>query len=54
MGGCLLELTFETDDALQQKKFFVNIFPTTNSFHQFSAATVFKREELNQSDSPNI
>ena len=27
LGGCLLELPCETDDALQQKFFFVNIFP---------------------------
>jgi hypothetical protein len=27
LGGCLLELLCETDDALQQKFFFVNIFP---------------------------
>jgi hypothetical protein len=27
LGGCLLELPCETDDALQQKIFFVNIFP---------------------------
>jgi hypothetical protein len=27
LGGCLLELRCETDDALQQKKIFVNIFP---------------------------
>jgi hypothetical protein len=26
LGGCLLELPYETDDALQQKFFFVNIF----------------------------
>jgi hypothetical protein len=26
-GGCLLELPCETDDALQQKIVFVNIFP---------------------------
>jgi hypothetical protein len=27
LGECLLELPCETDDALQQKKIFVNIFP---------------------------
>jgi hypothetical protein len=27
LGGCLLELPCETDDALQQNIFFVNIFP---------------------------